>query len=167
MAQLLGVPDATHGTPASAPNYLVGSRFQASGSGDITTIELYQEDGGANANVGIYSDNAGQPNALLKQSTAKALATGWNEYTIDAVSVTSGSYYWLAAVGDGNNTEGCHRVDGSGDLGWYQLLSAGLVLPATATYTAFDTTIPMQGSSAAVAASVKDPIGIGIIPPSR
>jgi hypothetical protein len=49
--------------------------------------------------VGIYSDDAGNPDALLGQATISAPRAGaWNSASLPDVPITAGRTYWLAIL---------------------------------------------------------------------
>jgi len=95
------------GVPPGA-NYKRATRFQATRTESITTIKArcYSASGTTNVRAAIYSDSAGAPSSLLGQSDAVAVTTseGWYEFTFSTpISVTDGTYYWLALIWDNAN----------------------------------------------------------------
>lgn len=89
----------------SAAGYLDAMRFQnTAGSGTLTEIGLYFTDMDSTGNVrlGIYADtgSATQPGALLLDAGAVAFseADTWYSKTGLSLSVTNGTYYWLAWI---------------------------------------------------------------------
>jgi chorismate mutase len=70
-------------------------------AGQIQSISVYHNAGSGNVILGVYSDVAGLPSALLgvTPSTAVRTTTGWQTVTlITPVNVTSGQKIWLAWV---------------------------------------------------------------------
>jgi hypothetical protein len=115
MADTLLVGSSVEGTYSLAPNYFGMGRFQAAYSKTgVTKFKMYCTASG-NAKVGIYSDNAGAPNARLGyNNTAQAVVSGENDLTISSMDVVSGNYYWVAMNFD---TDGVGKsVSGSGTL---------------------------------------------------
>jgi hypothetical protein len=50
--------------------------------------------------VGLYTDSAGNPGALLSQATITSPVAGaWNTIAVPAASVTAGTKYWIAVLG--------------------------------------------------------------------
>lgn len=72
-------------------------KFTAATTGSLNKILVYTGAGGNNIAAAIYSDSAGAPDVLLGSTpTVATAATTWNECTLSsAVSVTSGTVYWL------------------------------------------------------------------------
>ncbi len=80
-------------------------------SGMVSSLHFYVPSGGVTANVGIYSDNGGQPGTQLSSSNVFIDGSGWNTVSLNTpVNVTGGTNYWLAVcfgsfttIGGGNN----------------------------------------------------------------
>jgi len=97
----------------SGAGYQMLCRFQAVASGNMTEFKVKCYANGTIA-YAVYADSSGSPGArLAQQATPQAVVSGWNTLPIASVSLTSGSYYWLAvyiATGDiGYNTSGGTR----------------------------------------------------------
>jgi YD repeat-containing protein len=72
----------------------------ASRGGTLNQIKI-NCGGAANLKVAVYSDNSGAPGSLLAANSASTpVVSGWNSLALDAVAVTSGTYYWLAFCAD-------------------------------------------------------------------
>lgn len=57
------------------------------------------------ARVGIYSDNAGQPNALLRGTAdLNCATTGAKAEVVTALALTKGTVYWLAVLASSTQT---------------------------------------------------------------
>jgi lysophospholipase L1-like esterase len=80
-------------------NYVCISRFQATASGQATEIHVYGGDGRSNTKVALYSDSNGNPLTLLASAEGTLLPRQDNSVVINAVAITQGSYYWIAAIG--------------------------------------------------------------------
>ncbi len=52
--------------------------------------------GGVGGDMGIYSNNSGQPGNLLVSSAFQTLVAGINDFPITSTQLTAGSTYWLA-----------------------------------------------------------------------
>jgi hypothetical protein len=97
------------GTTSGVSGYKYGCRFQAPRTESISKIRIYFKgtSGIINAKAGMYSDSSGAPNALLGATSAVAVTTtaSWVEFTFSSpISVTAGTYYWLALIADGSLT---------------------------------------------------------------
>ncbi len=85
-------------------DYLSGCKFTASDAGTISSLSLYSYLAGpVNGVVGIYSDNAGAPDAKLAQSAEQAFSTSpaWNVFPV-SYSHAASTVYWLADSEDGS-----------------------------------------------------------------
>jgi hypothetical protein len=74
-------------------------RFQNTvGDGTLTQLEVLSVDATPTGNMvmAVYSDNAGDPNALLLNAGAAAVVNGWIIIAGLALAVTNGTWYWLA-----------------------------------------------------------------------
>jgi hypothetical protein len=70
-------------------------------AGKIQSISVYHNAGSGNVLLGVYSDEAGRPSALLgvTPSTAVRTTAGWQTISLTTpVNVTSGQKVWLAWV---------------------------------------------------------------------
>src|SRR3990167_3485213 len=76
-------------------NYLKLGKWQAQATGNITEIRVTAS-GNGNIKLGIYTDNAGEPDDLLSSVGSTAITTGENVIPITSTPVVSGTYYWLA-----------------------------------------------------------------------
>jgi len=83
-------------------NYKIACRFQAPRTESITKIKAYMRlTTAGQVRAGIYSDSASTPASLLGSSGEVSVGTSfsWVEFTFATpISVTSGSYYWLALI---------------------------------------------------------------------
>jgi hypothetical protein len=74
---------------------------QARHSGPMTRLHLWVDSSStaSAAIVGIYSNRAGRPRALLQQGTITNLRPGsWNYVDLPSMSVTEGQRYWIAVL---------------------------------------------------------------------
>ena len=73
--------------------------------GTLTSISVYNDTNASADNLvmGVYSDNAGVPNTLLRQTVeATDLVAGWNTLNLTSgLTVTSGTTIWLAFHSEG------------------------------------------------------------------
>jgi hypothetical protein len=101
--KLIGVDDATGDSGTTALNYLNCQMFQAVATGTLTEFKIKLSAGlTVNAKLAIYADSSGAPgSALWRQNTGQGLIADWNTITVSpGVSITSGTYYWLAFIFD-------------------------------------------------------------------
>ncbi|MGH8510415.1 MAG: LamG-like jellyroll fold domain-containing protein, partial [Gammaproteobacteria bacterium] len=73
----------------------------AATTGIMTSISVYVDAGSAATDlvVGLYSNQNGHPYQLLGQGTLTSPTTGqWNNVVLPAISVTSGTQYWIAIL---------------------------------------------------------------------
>lgn len=71
-------------------------------SGQVGSVNLFLDESSTATTVyvGIYRDASGQPGTLLTQGSATQLFPGtWNTVPITAVSLTTGTPYWIAVLG--------------------------------------------------------------------
>jgi len=71
-------------------------------SGQVGSINFFLDESSTATKiyVGIYSNSNGNPGALLTQGNTTQLYPGtWNTATVSAVSLTSGTSYWIAILG--------------------------------------------------------------------
>lgn len=83
----------------------LGCRFLSSQKGTVNKIIAYVRETVANKNgiAGIYSDNNGEPNALLGYSNAVTISTSpsWIQFDlISDVNLESNTYYWLSIIAE-------------------------------------------------------------------
>jgi hypothetical protein len=81
--------------------------FTASGSGNISTISLYLDSSSTAQGVlvGLYTDSFGAPGSLLASATISSPISGWNTANFAlSPAITSGTNYWLAALGTGSGS---------------------------------------------------------------
>ena len=78
--------------------YINATRFQAATSFSALRIKAKVLGITGKYKCAIYSDNAGSPQALLKESgEVTDPTTGWQTFTLtSSQSIVSGTYYWLA-----------------------------------------------------------------------
>jgi hypothetical protein len=97
---LAGLAPATDTLNSTLPEAF---RNIARGSGSVNQMTVYVANGTTAGWLvaGIYSDSGGHPGTLLGQSEPTALTVGgWNTVSIPAVSLASGTPYWIAVQGD-------------------------------------------------------------------
>jgi len=115
--KLIGMDDATP-VGYSGAGYQMLNRFQAVASGNMTEFKVKCNSNGT-ISYAVYADSSGSPGTrLAQQATPQNCVAGWNTLAISTVSLTSGTYYWLAiyiATGNiGYNTSGGTRKWKSG-----------------------------------------------------
>lgn len=134
---------ATFGNTTAEVNSDVGNRrlihanrFQAPATGTITSLSIYMEGAGEGrqAQLAVYSDNAGAPNTLLASTAGQSVTSnGWQTFTTISCAITNGLYYWLAFVtdsdaltqryGTGIANQHCYASLGEGET-YYEALPA-------------------------------------------
>ncbi len=77
--------------------------FQTTGSaaGTLSKVSIYVDTGSSATSliVGVYANNNGHPGTLLAQGTLSSPAKGaWNEVTMPAATIASGTIYWVALL---------------------------------------------------------------------
>jgi len=93
--KLIGANDAV-ATGYAAANYLLLDRFAAIASGTVSQIRVKCTTSG-NVKVALYTDNEGSPGTLINaNNTGASVVAGWNNISLPATGVTSGTFYWIA-----------------------------------------------------------------------
>jgi hypothetical protein len=79
----------------------------ATATGTVATLSIYLDATSTATRLvaGLYTDANGHPGALLAQGSSTLLAPGvWNSIAIPAVSVITGTRYWIAILGTQSGT---------------------------------------------------------------
>lgn len=102
MAVILAGTD-TNGTNNMFTGYVVMCRFQAVATGTSTEFHIYADATG-NVKYAVYADSSGEPGTRLwyQDSSTSVGSTGWVTLPCAGVSITSGTYYYLAVTADTN-----------------------------------------------------------------
>ncbi len=92
------------------------NRFVASQAGAVSSLSIFLDASNRATTIalGLYTDAGGAPGALITQGSRSAVLNGaWNAITVPAMTLTSGTPYWIArlATAGGNLVT---RVDPSG-----------------------------------------------------
>jgi hypothetical protein len=91
----------SQGSLGIARSYLHAyGQFTPASNGSATAMSIYNGTGYTpDTTLGIYSDSAGSPSSLLKDTAGFTQAQSqWNSANLDsALAVTAGTNYWLAA----------------------------------------------------------------------
>ena len=96
-----GQNDNGNGSGSRTSGYLKGCLFEnTAGNGTLTEVGInLAANLTGNIKIGVYADNSGSPGArLLDCGELVNPITGWNLLTGLSLSVTAGTYYWLAWV---------------------------------------------------------------------
>lgn len=161
MAVLLGNTTTTGGSDFFADGDAFGSRYQCVTSGDVDTLRINVTSSAYSAlRLGIYSDSAGVPNALLGTS---AVITADNTIVsgvlTPTVAVVSGTFYWLFLLPTGGNCN-LNLITGGGYRG--KGLGTGVTTFPNPWVTAGDSTsadgLPLSGEGTASAGGSSIPI---------
>jgi hypothetical protein len=85
-----------------SPDWLNASRFQNDkGNGIISSLRMhFSAPIAGHVRLGVYSDNAGLPGALLVDAGQFVVAAGWVTATGLSIPVVADAWYWLAFIGD-------------------------------------------------------------------
>jgi len=105
-------PEATFGLDSGnnvwteAANMLNAMRFEnTAGTGRLTKLEILFNTSASSGKVrlGVYADNNGVPGSLLLDAGEVAVNGGWVAINGLNLSVTQGTYYWLAFILQSSN----------------------------------------------------------------
>ena len=100
-ATLLGTSTVGPTVDSNPAGMAEALRVQATASGTLGFITVYV-DGGSSAtkmNVGLYSENAGEPYRLQSKGSRGSLVAGaWNRVAVSNFSVVVGRAYWVAVL---------------------------------------------------------------------
>jgi outer membrane protein assembly factor BamB len=102
--------------------------------GTVNSLNIYVDASSTAGGVvvGLYSDNAGTPGALLTQGSLSAPVAGaWNKITVPQVSVTTGTSYWIAVLGTTRGTLAFRDTSGSTCVSQASSSTSLTTLPAT------------------------------------
>jgi len=84
--------DGGYGTGA-----LRSSPLQASSSFTVTGLSCHCLNAVGTTTLGLYSDNSGEPDALLGYTTTASAVVGLHSYSmVSSVAISSGTDYWIA-----------------------------------------------------------------------
>jgi hypothetical protein len=151
---LLGTNDGAQ-TWSITGLYLVGTKFTAVASGNMTVFKIVGSASG-NVKVGLYTDNAGSPNVLLNSTGSAAIVSGVNSIDFPSTAIVSGTVYWLVANSDTNNIIGATNGVGTGfymSLAW----ASAFPNPLTGT-TPYSATVLLAGYGTASVSFIPRPI---------
>jgi hypothetical protein len=119
-----------------AVNYLFGARYQNSvGTGNITKLDLYADYGNTahDYRFGVYSDNAGEPNAILSANNIVVdILDGYTEVTGLSIAVTNALYYWLTFMVSAKSSYIGYGTSGNG---FYKSYTYGTLPASVGTHT--------------------------------
>ena len=98
--KLIGVDSTAASNGSASSGTFLLSRFQAVKSGTLETFRL-KSLGSGNVKAAIYEDASGAPGSILNAvSESQAAHADWNDIVFPATTVSSGQWYWLAAIAD-------------------------------------------------------------------
>lgn len=124
---LIGYTSTANSYGGLINNYIIGSKYTATASGDMVTFKFHLQ-GSSTVDVGIYSDNAGNPNAKLNHVYGVSGSAGWNSVVFPSTAITQGTAYWLC-ITTATNVTATGDTD-SGNNGFYKAQAQGS-MPAT------------------------------------
>ena len=120
-AGTIGLGTQTIGANTDSNSAGSAESFQATAtaSGSVASLTVYVDSTSKATSVivGLYSDNSGQPGALLTQGTISSPAAGaWDTAAVPAASITSGTPYWISVLSPSGAGEFAFRDTPSGTL---------------------------------------------------
>jgi hypothetical protein len=93
---ILGQNNILTAEDSGAANFLIAQQAVLSQSGTIQSLNYFVSNPGGQLMLGIYTDNGGNPGALITQTDAFTPVAGWNMQNVTTpVSLPAGTY-WLA-----------------------------------------------------------------------
>lgn len=122
-------------------------KFQAISGGSLSELKIKIGAGGnCSTMLALYSDNGGEPDALLTSCADTSLAPGWNTVSVSPASVSDGDYFWLAENNSGASSHPVYLGGvGVGIVRYKALSYNGFAFPDPAgTGYGSSTTINMQ-----------------------
>jgi len=123
---------------SSDNNSINAARFTAGSTGSVQSLSVYvactiSPSPNNQFTMGLYTSNGGgtAPSALLTQASG-TLTTGWNQISVPAATVNSGSNYWITYNSNGTNVNhNCFRRNTTGgSMVWNTGYTYG-TMPAT------------------------------------
>jgi len=134
---LLGTTDSSGGGNGNV-NCLY-THFTASKTGTLNYLMQYDYQGGYSSVGALYSNNSGQPGTLLATTSAATTVNGYTQMQFTTPpTVTSGTVYWLATLGNSAYFSQAFAVATA--TNYYQSCSYP-TFPATASGLSSDTQI--------------------------
>ncbi|MFZ0828415.1 MAG: Ig-like domain-containing protein, partial [Verrucomicrobiia bacterium] len=136
--------------------WINASRFRATNNLGVTTIFAKVVAVPGKYKCAIYTDNSGLPNRLLLASgEVSNPASGWQSFPLAAsVTLTNGSYYWLAVWSDNANAQ-VYYSGNNGTLRWGQYNYGSWPDPiSTSGGSSFNYCIYATGPAAATLTSI-------------
>ncbi len=103
-ATTIGNTSVQSGTDNNVAGMAEAFPFTSSTSGSTVAASVYVDGASAATGllVGLYSDSAGAPGALLGQASLPSPSSGaWNTFGFPSVSIGANTPYWLAILGTG------------------------------------------------------------------
>jgi hypothetical protein len=101
---LLGSQTIQSGVDSTAGGQAEAFQIGATATGTLNRLSFYVSSGSTATTliVGIYSDDSNKPGTLLTTGSVSAPTAGaWNSVSVAPIGLTSGTRYWLAALGTG------------------------------------------------------------------
>lgn len=148
MAVLLGSLTATGSTTFFNSGDAGASQWQAIGSGSVVTISgAVLSSSFTTLKFAIYADSSGVPGAKLGETvTTSSNTAGTKTMALGTpVSVTSGTFYWLALIPAGGSVD--VQMGAAGNYS-YKTAAGSFTDPwGTSTDTGVGTALPMTGDA--------------------
>ena len=90
-------PFASSGGQSISSSFLYAQRVHIGAASVVMKLALVVDNGGPNARLALYSDQAGSPNARIATTLAVTLVAGVNEIKLTAPAQVAAGDYWIAA----------------------------------------------------------------------
>jgi hypothetical protein len=113
-------------------DWLVGNKFVPGSGMYISRLTIKLTCPAGLYAVGIYTDNAGSPSALLAETGILNASAGWVNGYITPTLLNAGTTYWIVAISDNScilSTFGTANTGKNGAYPWASVVSSGM--PAT------------------------------------
>jgi hypothetical protein len=93
---------SNNGSFSPPTDQLYMARFQATATGTLNSLKVFTAVAAHKCKLAIYSESNSLPSTLLAATGEITTVFGWNTGSISNVTITSGTYYWIAIAADAN-----------------------------------------------------------------
>ena len=131
---LAGTQTLQPGVDTNSAGSAEAFQVTAAACGTVNALNLYVDSSSTASTivVGLYSDNAGNPGALLTQASISAPVAGaWNRISVPSVGVTANKPYWIAVLGRNGTVAFRDAAGGTSCVSQTSASSSLTTLPAT------------------------------------
>jgi hypothetical protein len=131
---ILGTPTPGTALDDDAAGTAEAFRVSASASGTVDHLSFYVDstNRATRLSLGVYAASGAHPGALLTSGSSSAVAPGWNTIAVTETPLTSGTAYWVAALGTGGKLV-FHMGTGNGTPAENNRTTSLAALPASWT----------------------------------